>query len=230
MNLKVDVRGERCSGTNYLYSLLKNNFPDIQFSKDFGWKHDFLDVRTPKIYEQEKYLMFIIFRNPYDWVQSLHKNPHHIHPKLRNKPFSEFIRSEWHSIIEGFDEYNLDGLSVTNELLLERNPITLEKIENVLQLRNYKNKNFLGYKHIFDNIEYVNLEYLQNNWEEYLKLINNKYFRLENFSPKNQIYYKGNSSFGEFIIKKYNHLNDEDIVFIQNNLCHKTEELVGYKI
>jgi len=230
MNLKVDVRGERCSGTNYLYSLLKKNFSDIVFASDFGWKHDFLDIRTPKIYEQQNYLIFIVFRNPYDWVQSLYKNPHHIHPKLRDKPFSEFIRSEWCSIIEGFAEYEIYNLPVTQELFIDRNPINLEKIKNIFELRNLKNTNFLSYKNIFNNCYYLNIEILQKNWENILHDINNKFFNIENFTPKNEYYYKGQEKYGMFNHSNSQKLNNSDLSFMIEQLDWKIEHQLNYNL
>ena len=39
---KVQIYGERCSGTNYLESLIKLNF-NVEITWLYGWKH-FLDL------------------------------------------------------------------------------------------------------------------------------------------------------------------------------------------
>lgn len=227
-SIKVDVRGERCSGTNYLYSLIKNNFPSAELVSDFGWKHDFLDLRTAKIYEQENYHLFFVSRNPYDWVQSLYKHPHHIHPNLREKPFSEFIRSEWYSIIVGFTEYTNLGFHKQMELYRERHPVTLDRIQNVFHLRNLKNQNFIGTKNIIKNTDYVTLERLHENWEEYMNEINDRIFQEVNFKAVNVNEYKGYNYLGKYVPLVYPRMSDSDYNYMTEQLDWSIENILGY--
>ena len=38
---KITIYGERCSGTNYLETLLARNFHDYKLTWEYGWKHFF---------------------------------------------------------------------------------------------------------------------------------------------------------------------------------------------
>lgn len=230
MNIQFSIKGERCSGTNYLRFLLLKNFSNAELV-DVGWKHDFLDIRAPEIYGvRDNYIMFVMFRNPYDWIRSLHKNPHHLHPDFRDKVFSDFIRSEWVSIIEGFTEYERPNISHRAELLLERHPLTLERFKNAFQLRNAKNINFLGMKNIFNNIFFINIEDLQKDWARYITELNDIFFKNKGLVPQNVDLYKGEELFGQYIPAIYDKIGDDDFNFMVDQLDWSVERAIGYSL
>ena len=72
---RIIVKGERCSGTNYLSSLIQTNFKNVLLSNELGWKHSYLNIFNENLYKREELLVLIIFRNPYEWLNSLYQQP-----------------------------------------------------------------------------------------------------------------------------------------------------------
>ena len=105
---RLQIFGERSSGTNYLFHLLRKNLKLANKEEwPFGHKHFMPWYFLPKecfvgpehIYTLENSddtLFVIVFRDPYEWLRSFHKEPHHGADHLFNISFSEFIHSEWH--------------------------------------------------------------------------------------------------------------------------------------
>lgn len=76
---KFTIFGERCSGTNFLELAMLRNF-NIQLTWEYGWKHFF----GHRKYENTSETLFIgIVRDPYDWANSLYKNPWHLNARLK---------------------------------------------------------------------------------------------------------------------------------------------------
>ena len=67
---KFTIYGERCSGTNYLESLMVNNF-DVSITWDYDWKHFF---GWHSLNNSDDTLFIGIVRNPVDWLNSFYKN------------------------------------------------------------------------------------------------------------------------------------------------------------
>ena len=104
----LQVFGERKSGTSYLVTLIKKNFSSIRVTSLFGYKHWFIRDHFPRsrpnettdlecersLDNSDDTLFLVIYRNPFDWLQSFHKMPYHGdgHWGLE---FSEFIRKPW---------------------------------------------------------------------------------------------------------------------------------------
>lgn len=220
----IIIRGERCSGTNYLRCLINQNI-NIDVI-DLGWKHSYLNIFDKKLVNQNDYLVIFIFRNPVDWVKSLYNNPWHFeekHKKVKN--IDKFIRYEQKQVIQGFSEFKEYDQNI--ELYWERHPFTLEKPKNICQLRNWKNENFLSSSNIFENVEYIKYEDLVVNPKMWIDYLNKKYFNLEyNFNSVD--YYKGDKKQGLFNKNVYDKLSVENIEFIRDNLDWSIEEKIGY--
>lgn len=139
---RFQVFGQRCSGTNALVKLIEANFPALQFTEEFGFKHWFVpdtrDIPTDV-------LTIVIARDVSQWVQSLHRNPWHAHPRLKTMSFSRFIRAEWDSVWDE-DFWGIDkdderyGLPIEEEMC----PSTGRRFRNVLDKRSAKLENWLG--------------------------------------------------------------------------------------
>lgn len=107
----IQIFGERCSGTNYLQSLINNNFLNVDLNFRYGWKHYpcWQNSAWKKIYsphfskyyldliDNEDYLFIFIVRNPYDWLQSFYTNPHNVSSRVNRNTFHSFISSEWYT-------------------------------------------------------------------------------------------------------------------------------------
>mmetsp|Transcript_28444 Transcript_28444/g.83123 ORF Transcript_28444/g.83123 Transcript_28444/m.83123 type:complete len:187 (+) Transcript_28444:8-568(+) len=89
---RVVVVGERNTGTNWLFKMLEVNL-NITVTNHFcGWKHFFHDSTqcSPKeIHQIPSTLMVVLWKNPFDWILSMHRNPYHMQEAL--------IHSDWRS-------------------------------------------------------------------------------------------------------------------------------------
>ncbi|MEE4207817.1 MAG: hypothetical protein V2I43_00940 [Parvularcula sp.] len=87
---RVQVYGPRCSGTNALIKLIETNFDDLTVTEEFGFKH----WPVPEWITIPSYvLVVIITRAPDESLRSLHDNPWHAHPDIKELSFSQFIRA-----------------------------------------------------------------------------------------------------------------------------------------
>ena len=89
---KFTIYGERCSGTNFLEKAIAENF-DIKVTWEYEWKHFF---GFNKCLNSQDTLFIGVIRDPFDWLFSFHKNPHHI--PQQNKELHKFLFSEFYSI------------------------------------------------------------------------------------------------------------------------------------
>ena len=106
----------------------------------------------------DNYLFIVIVRNPYDWVRSVHKQPHLASRELIDIPFDEFIHKKW--LLNKQEpayqaEYKLNPL-------VDCNPKTGEPFANVLQLRTAKLRTMLMIKDKAKNVYYINYEIVRD--------------------------------------------------------------------
>ena len=83
------IYGERCSGTNYLQELMKENF-DIDITWEYGWKHFF---GHNNLCNSDNTLFICIIRNINNWLNSLYKTPYHLNARMRLSTYN-FLNSE----------------------------------------------------------------------------------------------------------------------------------------
>ncbi|MBW3020332.1 hypothetical protein KY334_03470 [Candidatus Woesearchaeota archaeon] len=228
---KIQIFGERNSGTNYLKSLIKLNFENIDITTEFGWKHWFPFSEGDPHYKGKKdsecCLFIVIYRNPFDWLRSFHQNPWHSHFSLKGIKFSKFIRKEWFCMWN--DEANIgnNNPKYNSEMLFERDPETNKRFKNVLKLRSSKIKYFQKLKEQVKNICYIRYEDLKDN-PDILKDIALKFhIKLKNNSIINEDTYKGFKE-EKYIPKKYPPFSKKDLKFIHENLNWDLENLIGY--
>ena len=73
--MKYQLFSERCSGSNYFEAVLAANFPGLEPSCDYGFKHwisrRFLDE---DVFPDDR-LYVLVNRNPFDWLRSIHAQP-----------------------------------------------------------------------------------------------------------------------------------------------------------
>lgn len=124
---KIQIYGERCSGTNYLEDLINQNC-DAIVTSEYGHKHMF-NMMAKRKSPDDKAVYVFMYRNPYDWLRSLHMNPHHTSPEYWNLSFADFIRKKpWIC-----DVYEGPGFVKEYDGVIERYD------GNVIDLRNNKN-------------------------------------------------------------------------------------------
>lgn len=196
---RFQIFGERCSGTKYLSSLLGANFPDLSPGMPFGNKHLPAWYHLPKesypgpdhhytLKGEEFCLFVVIFRNPFDWLRSMHRSPYFAAPHLHNTSIHRFIALPW--------EIRQDGPE--NVRQIEKDPLTGKPFKNVLHLRTAKIENMLRLKTKVSHIYYVNYETVRDFPEKVVEEIA-EYFYLERNEPFRPISYEcsGDPSYGE---------------------------------
>lgn len=108
--MKVQILGERCSGTNFLQKMLEENF-DIECVWSAGWKH----WPLPHLVKSDVVYIYI-HRNIHDWAASNVKHRHHVPHNV-----VDILRTKW----------KVDAKNVPNNVprtLLEQREAFLETI------------------------------------------------------------------------------------------------------
>lgn len=120
---KFTILGERCSGTNYLESLIINNF-DATLTWEYESKHFF----GFNDYANSDDILFIgIVRDPHTWINSLYREKHHLQPELR-KDVTSYLNKEFWSI------------HMKKEIMNDRNIYTGQRYKNIFEMRKTKLK------------------------------------------------------------------------------------------
>ena len=222
---RVQLYGQRCSGTNYLQRLIEQNLPGLKVSFCFGYKHS-----TPKNLHQphDDCLFCVIYRDPYTWLQSLHQNAWHAHPRMRDAPFSEFIRLPWHCIYDHESCTPPDDPMYGKEMMHERHPESGLRYANVMQMRSDRIRRwqFLSarVKH-FWWVQYESLCRLPELMIDDLAEAAGRR-RCRPFRPV--IQYKGIRSCPAYVPKRYAPISTADRAFITAELNWRVENRIGY--
>lgn len=232
---KLTIYSERCSGSNYIESLILQNFDlflDRLCGKHFPpWfelppEHYLGDPKCYTFEGTDDYLFIIIFRNPYDWVRSFYDKPHHANTNIKKLLFSEFIRAPW--------ELNYKNEVVKRQTafnpLMDRNPADGTLFKNVLELRAAKIRNMLLIKDRAKNVYYINYETARDNPQKVLKEIENIFMITANSTYLPVIYYKGKEQSGIFKKKKYVFISPQDLEHLNSQLNKDLEKEIGYEI
>jgi hypothetical protein len=228
----LQIFGERCSGTNFLHSLLWNNLEGVLKNVDephwydYGWKHFPLWLNVPfennpknsplnsyYFNDSDNHLFIVIFRDPYDWVRSIYQRPHHTFSSMQGISFSEFVRIPW----AGAEKIDL-------------NPLTDSFFENVLALRTARVFNMLLIKERVKNIYFVRYETVRDHPQDFLKEISEIYD-----IPISSIFYpvmtyKGDLNNGPFNKSTYFNISQNDLEFINSQLDEAIERSIGYDL
>ena len=214
---KITIYGERCSGTNYLESIMKNNF-EIDITWNYGWKHfygfnDYLN--------SDNVLFIGIIRNPFDWINSLFIDKHHIPHHLNN--IHDFLNKEFWSIHDNRE---------LGEIMEDRNIFTKERYKNIFELRYIKIKYLLEILHTkVKNCIIIKYEDLINDFQNTINKIKNYGLPI-----KDDIKYPVNISYDckykntyNKKIKKYKkHIISKQIIINNPNINLYYERVLGY--
>ncbi|MBT8232842.1 MAG: hypothetical protein HKO66_13785 [Saprospiraceae bacterium] len=217
---KIQIFGERCSGTNYLELLINNNFHDAQVKYQYGFKHLFKNDGLKKPID-EKFKGVVIFRNPFDWLRSLHKLPHHA-PEMMDISFSQFIRKPWRTYM-GPEWISASEKERQSIMIPER---LKESFENVFALRKYKIQTFKSFSQETDDIMYIRYEDLIQNPNDILKQIGQKFGLSKRSEFINISTYKKTDK--KFKKNRYPNISKQDLAYILENLDWKQENDLKY--
>jgi hypothetical protein len=240
----IHIFGMRDSGTNHLMKTLQLNLPKgcgITVNHNvLGWKHD--DIWSPSGFTDEKNsriifderpspstiyesLVFVIYRNPISWVQSLHLLPHQA-PELFKLNFSDFIRHSFRTF------YTPVGKDIPENEESIRSIVRADRLwdryPDIYKMRNVKISLFESFKYRAPNVCYVNLETLNEHPRELLDCVSSHY-RIpikKNFS----IDTKDKHGESAYVPKKYAEVSKDDFIHIINNLNMRKERYIGYHL
>lgn len=229
MHLKSFViKGERCSGTNYLEKLLETNLR-IARHETKEWKHGYFGLSVADSFSESiDYLTVVIFRDVFDWLRSFYLTPHHLEGAKAaswiNKPtFSEFIRRE----VKMIDNKN-------NYKNMDRHPFYLDNPKNLLELRKWKTENWLNYGKLEKPVCYLKYEDLSENPEKIIRKINDQWFNVdfvfENWKVPARwsgAGYKKDTNL-PYQNKKYFDISPKDMDYLMQNIDWDLEKKIGY--
>jgi hypothetical protein len=210
-----NIKGERCSGTNYLEKLIVSNLK-IEVKHTIGWKHGWFEPREAAKLQQE-FLTIVIFRNFTDWIRSLYLQPWHL-VVGSNTTFRKFIS------MKVLNDFGVNGSGVNKELL-DRHPFTFESPKNLFETRKWKGEHFLSLRNIVPNIHYIKYEDLVANPEKIVKEINDKWFNID-YEFQNWTNYK--STKDPYVKRTYADISEDDKNFIIKNIDWDLEARMGY--
>ena len=123
--MKIDsikVFGERHSGTNAIGYFAGKNF-NLKFKHyDFlGWKHRLAPKKEEwSKFEVENCLFIFCIRNPYSWIQAMHREPYYDHyPKIKDLSLESFVQfsiEDYENCIVMWNQKNDSYLRMSEEV------------------------------------------------------------------------------------------------------------------
>lgn len=222
---KIQIYGERCSGTNYLERLLAQNLRHMKFQWEFGWKHGFHGTGVERATDC---LFVVINRDPFDWIRSLHLNPWHAARELRGIPFEEFIRREWFSIWDEHADLYPDNPKYGHELIMDRCPETDQRFSNVLRMRTAKIRNWQSLKITAKYSMHIRYEDISSNPDIFLTTLSERFKIKRRRLFLDVIGEKGRG--GVYKKKAYDPIVPRDRQFILQELDLDLEREIGYSM
>jgi len=148
---------ERHTGSKWLTDMVSGSLGINNLWK-YNWKHWFPEWDKIENTDTSSTLFIVLSRDPYEWVAAMNQTPHHAVPRLKGLDIDTFIKEEWECEWTQRDVPWIDESLNFTEMMNERNPDTGERIKNVIELRNYKNREFLLLKEKVEHVYYVRYE------------------------------------------------------------------------
>jgi hypothetical protein len=211
----VNIYGERCSGTTYLENLINLNF-DTSVTWKYGWKHFF---GFNNLDNSDDTLFICIVRNPYDWINSLYRDQHHLPRSFRN--IDNFLSDEFYSINQ---KENI------SEIMGDRNIFTHERYKNIFEARHVKNQ------YLIDVLPTLVKNYILIRYEDLLEDFDNTMNKIKNtgLAIKNDIQFPLNITYYKFnkttLFKKNSKVNHISIDMIKDKFDMEYENILEYQL
>lgn len=222
------IYGERCSGTNYLETVISENF-NCNVTWNYGWKHFFGFCNNEYLKNADDVLFVCIVRNPVDWVNSFFREKHHLPLKYKTdlseeEKLNEFLNCEFWS----FNDCLTNSIEHNGELMYDRNIYTGERYKNIFELRHVKLKYMLDdLPNKVKNYIFIKYEDLRDNFEETIEKLRNKGLEVKNNInyPVNVSFYKKNR---QVEYKKKRNDIPEDMILKNGNFIDFYEKKLNY--
>lgn len=147
----MQVWGERCSGTNYVNVLTRQN-TKCNTTKSLGWKHGFVQQNAiPR-----NTLVICSMRNSTSWIKSLFQKPWHATQEVQDASFSDFIRMPFETRVDQVKYF--PKAQVGDVIQQDRHPITGAAFETPFAMRTAKHAAMLGLRERGCNVVFVHFE------------------------------------------------------------------------
>lgn len=216
---RVQIFGERRSGTNLAEVLLSNNLRETKITWEYGWKHFFHD---PGVEHADNCLFLVCYRNPFDWLRSLHHRPWHAAPELKNASFSEFIRAQWWCVVDEDSGKSPTHPDYGREIMQERCADTDSRFRNVLHMRTAKTNNWESLRVKARHTLYVHYEDLISSPKSLITRI------VQNFDVARHRFFK--NPLRRHRPTRYGSISEQDIRFILSEMDIELERKIGYDV
>jgi hypothetical protein len=218
---RVQLYGERASGTKYLQEVLERNLPDVRVGFEFGWKHFF---HQPGVESADDCLFVVIYREPLAWLRSLQRTPWHVAPALRGLPMSEFLRHEWWCVWDEDGEVFPGDPRYGAEMMIERDPETQQRFANVLHMRTAKIRNWESLREKTRYHFYLRFEDLTRDPRGQFEAL------AEHSSLRRRWRFDDPARRRKGGSKVYARFSDDDLDFILHELDVELERRIGYDV
>ncbi len=229
----IQLFGERGSGTNFVASLIRKNLAHVELTNDFGAKHWYIKDHYPRcapnrstdfecvrpLKESSDTLFLVLFRDPFDWLNSIHARPYHAWEHW-GLPFSEFIRKPWYS----FETSRVNSLWPDNE----EKHWPIEHADNVLKLRSMKIKHFLTLQRQVTHVVYVRYESISTNLALLGDIAQHFSIPLKGSEIEGERKHFGQPDTVEYSRIQYPEISSDDLAFIQQQLDWDVEKKLEY--
>ena len=229
----LQLFGERCSGTNFVANLLNNNMGNVELTQDFGGKHWFIKGHHPRcranqstdyqciraLSDSADTLFICVFRNPFDWLRSLHARPYHAANHM-GLTLTEFLCKPWHS----FETARL------NPSWPDRKDQYwfIEEAKNILRLRTEKIQHLLKLQQRVEHICFIKYESLRDDSDQVGKLADQFRIKVKHPYILEERKHFGHPKNVEFSPRKHPPISAEDLEFIRRELNWEIEGRIGY--
>ncbi len=220
--MRYTILGERCSGTNWLQTLIQDNFKIEIDWLDGSWKHFFnFDGYEDRIIRNNDVLYLCIVRNPIDYFMSFFENPYH-QPIERQSNIYNFLLSEF---------YSVQNIHNNIEILGDRK-IGNVRYKNIFEMRSLKCRFLFDRMSIITKkYKFINYENLKNDTVEMLTSICEEFklkCKLSNFYIEKRYVTDINLKNVDKECKENYSVSDDIRKIIINNLDHEIEKRMGY--
>mmetsp|Transcript_30620 Transcript_30620/g.46987 ORF Transcript_30620/g.46987 Transcript_30620/m.46987 type:complete len:344 (+) Transcript_30620:279-1310(+) len=123
---QISILGERNSGTRWTYAHLADCFNEtgIHVTRNLARYKHWFQYENSSRYPADT-LIVAQFRNPYDWIEAMHKVPHHS-PSHMNLDWKEFVTKTWTTERFGTDLNITDPLHMCQEHFYYRDIISCD--------------------------------------------------------------------------------------------------------
>ncbi len=243
---EVAIMGSEASGTVFLLSIIKKNFPEyvihavsghkfphrhffpwfdlskfqIVKKKDINANH--LEIEKNCLNDSKDCLFIYITKNAYDWLNLYYLERPSTYKNeeqsLKQECFSSWISAQWEVEQDSSDKFN-----TTNW-----NPYEGRAFNNILELRKYRILNFLQIGSLVNNFMFIRYEDLIKDPEEFVNFVSENFY-LEKKSIFQEVSLVKLNWVRNVFHEKESCISQSDLDFITQHLDWEVEQLVGYQ-